>query len=102
AIARGAQRLELSVAVRAAGDVRRRAARPRGSGGHYLAEWPHRRIQEPGNRTGIPVRGGAGTRLVSAVQNARIDGLDTMVLVLSRRSHEMDNNLHPSGGNRGR
>ena len=58
----GAQRLELSVAVGAAGDVRRRPPRPRRSPGDHVAERPHRRVQERRGGPRLPLRGGAGAR----------------------------------------
>ena len=50
AVADGEERLQLSLAVRAAGDLRRRPARSRRSRRHQLAERPHRGVQERRHR----------------------------------------------------
>ena len=69
AVAHGEDRFQLSVAVGAAGDVRRRQARPRRSRRHRLAERPDRGVQ--GRACGQGLRVCGGERDVRSSQSLR-------------------------------
>ena len=108
AVAPGEERIELPVAVRIAGDVRRRPARSRRSRRHRVAERAHRGVQEPRDRPRLRHRRrerphAVSRRVCPPAASLRLDGAPHLLgrqplLARARARLRRPARLRPPGG----